>query len=49
MSVKLGSQFIAGNLALRVQDRLFTAKRTLENSQEYYDIANKIAEAIKNI
>lgn len=38
MSVKAGSQVIAGNLALRVQDRLFTARRTLEGSQEYYDI-----------
>ena len=38
MSVKAGSQTIAGNLALRVQDRLFKAKRTLEGTQEYYDI-----------
>ena len=38
MSVKRGSQLIAGNLAIRVQDRIFTAKRTMEGSQEYYDI-----------
>ena len=38
MSVKSGSKFLAGNLAFKVQDRLFYAKRTFQNNQEYYDI-----------
>lgn len=38
MSVKTGRSFIAGNVALKVQDRLFYAKRKFENNQEYYDI-----------
>ena len=38
MSIKSGGQFIAGNVAIKMQDRLFTAKRVFENNQEYYDI-----------
>lgn len=38
MSIKSGSKFLAGNLAFKVQDRLFYAKRTFQNNQEYYDI-----------
>jgi hypothetical protein len=43
MSVRKGNKFIAGNLALKIADRLFTIQRTLEDAglpteQEYYDI-----------
>ena len=38
MSIRQGSKFIAGNLALKVQDRLFTAQRSFEDDQEYYDV-----------
>lgn len=38
MSVKQGSNFIAGNLAIKLQDRIFTASETMEGDQEYYDL-----------
>ena len=38
MSVKVGAKFVAGNLALKVQDRLFYAKEVMENGKEYYDV-----------
>lgn len=38
MSIKAGGKFLAGNTAFKVQDRLFYAKRTFQNNQEYYDI-----------
>lgn len=38
MSVKQGSNFIAGNLAIKLQDRIFTASEVMEGDQEYYDL-----------
>lgn len=36
MSVKFGNDFVAGNLALKVQDRIYVIKRTVENGVEFY-------------
>lgn len=38
MSIKVGNQIIAGNVAVKMQDRIFIARRSFENGQEYYDI-----------
>ena len=38
MSIKVGNQIIAGNVAVKMQDRIFIARRSFENGQEFYDI-----------
>ena len=38
MSVRFGNSFIAGNLSLKVQDKIYTIKRSMESGTEYYTV-----------
>lgn len=39
MSLKVGNNFVAGNIALRVQDRIYTLNRSMEEGVEYFDVS----------